>query len=134
MQNIASFIAIFLYDSLRDSLCCTDSRTNPKRYISLRQSITNKILINFLLPCAIHRGIFLLLGLLMLSSLSLLKIPAIFLVTDSDWIDGFHHPLEGWDHILTMIAVGIWSAQSRRQAIFHDSAVCHARTMKSTKN
>ena len=58
------------------------------------------------------------LGLLMLSSLSLLKIPAIFLVTDSDWIDGFHHPLEGWDHILTMIAVGIWSAQSRRQAVW----------------
>ncbi|MBK6957878.1 MAG: hypothetical protein IPH22_05345 [Nitrosomonas sp.] len=30
-------------------------------------------------------------------------------------------------HILTMIAVGVWSTQSRRQAVFHDSSVCHAR-------
>lgn len=43
----------------------------------------------------------------MLLSLSLLKIPTIFLVIDSGWRDGFHHPLEGWVHILILIAVGV---------------------------
>ncbi|MEI7996368.1 MAG: HupE/UreJ family protein, partial [Methylococcaceae bacterium] len=36
----------------------------------------------------------------------------------SDWNHGFDHPLQGWDHILTMIAVGIWAAQLRGQAIW----------------
>ncbi len=29
----------------------------------------------------------------------------------SGWYNGFNHPLHGWDHILTMLAVGIWAAQ-----------------------
>lgn len=34
------------------------------------------------------------------------------------WSDGFSHPLMGWDHLLTMLAVGIWAAQLRGQAIW----------------
>lgn len=54
----------------------------------------------------------------MLLSFFLLRNPAMMLVIDSDWHEGFHHPLEGWDHILTMIAAGIWAAQSRGQAVW----------------
>lgn len=43
----------------------------------------------------------------MLLSLSLLKIPAMFLIIGSGWRDSFHHPLEGWVDILIMIAVGV---------------------------
>ncbi|NOT11797.1 MAG: HupE/UreJ family protein [Methylococcaceae bacterium] len=31
---------------------------------------------------------------------------------------GFSHPLQGWDHLLTMLAVGIWAAQMRGHAIW----------------
>jgi hydrogenase/urease accessory protein HupE/outer membrane receptor protein involved in Fe transport len=59
------------------------------------------------------------LGLLALLSLSLfIKAPTILLGINSDWIHGFHHPLQGWDHLLTMIAVGIWAAQLRGVAIW----------------
>lgn len=34
------------------------------------------------------------------------------------WNHGFEHPLTGWDHLLTMLAVGIWAAQLRGQAIW----------------
>jgi len=34
------------------------------------------------------------------------------------WNNGFSHPLGGWDHLLTMLAVGIWAAQLRGQAIW----------------
>jgi len=34
------------------------------------------------------------------------------------WHHGFNHPLEGWDHLLTMLAVGIWAAQMRGKAIW----------------
>jgi urease accessory protein len=33
-------------------------------------------------------------------------------------VSGFLHPLSGWDHILAMIAVGIWGAQLGRPAIW----------------
>lgn len=29
---------------------------------------------------------------------------------------GFMHPLSGWDHLLAMLAVGVWAAQQRRFA------------------
>ncbi len=32
--------------------------------------------------------------------------------------NGFSHPLTGWDHLLTMLAVGIWAAQLRGRAIW----------------
>lgn len=32
--------------------------------------------------------------------------------------NGFSHPLTGWDHLLTMLAVGIWAAQLRGHAIW----------------
>ncbi|OAI05580.1 HupE/UreJ family protein [Methylomonas methanica] len=31
---------------------------------------------------------------------------------------GFSHPLNGWDHLLTMLAVGVWAAQLRGRAIW----------------
>lgn len=34
------------------------------------------------------------------------------------WSHGFTHPLMGWDHLVTMLAVGIWAAQLRGQAIW----------------
>ncbi|MDD5215815.1 MAG: HupE/UreJ family protein [Methylococcales bacterium] len=35
-----------------------------------------------------------------------------------DLTSGFSHPLEGWDHIVTMLGVGIWAAQLRGKAIW----------------
>ncbi|WMJ07510.1 TonB-dependent receptor domain-containing protein [Nitrosomonas sp. sh817] len=37
---------------------------------------------------------------------------------DNAWSEGFEHPLMGWDHILVMVAVGIWAAQIRGQALW----------------
>jgi hydrogenase/urease accessory protein HupE len=34
------------------------------------------------------------------------------------WHDGFNHPLHGWDHLLAMLAVGIWAAQQRGRAMW----------------
>jgi len=34
------------------------------------------------------------------------------------WSHGFSHPLSGWDHLVTMLAVGIWAAQLRGQAVW----------------
>lgn len=42
-----------------------------------------------------------------------------FINVDSlGWSNGFSHPLTGWDHLLTMLAVGIWAAQLRGNAIW----------------
>lgn len=42
-----------------------------------------------------------------------------FIKLDSiGWNEGFNHPLSGWDHLATMVAVGIWAAQLRGQAIW----------------
>ena len=27
------------------------------------------------------------------------------------FVSGFHHPVSGWDHVLAMVAVGLWGAQ-----------------------
>lgn len=37
---------------------------------------------------------------------------------DQDWNEGFRHPLTGWDHVLVMVAVGVWAAQIRGQALW----------------
>src|SRR2546425_338980 len=34
------------------------------------------------------------------------------------WHDGFNHPLHGWDHLLAMLAVGLWAAQQRGRAVW----------------
>ena len=34
------------------------------------------------------------------------------------FISGFSHPFSGWDHILAMVAVGIWAAQLGRAALW----------------
>jgi urease accessory protein len=36
----------------------------------------------------------------------------------SGWSSGFIHPLQGGDHLLTMLAMGIWAAQLRGSAIW----------------
>lgn len=34
------------------------------------------------------------------------------------WNNGFNHPLAGWDHLLAMLAVGVWAAQLRGHAVW----------------
>jgi len=34
------------------------------------------------------------------------------------FLSGLHHPVSGWDHILAMLAVGLWGAQLRVPAIW----------------
>ncbi len=34
------------------------------------------------------------------------------------WHNGFNHPLHGWDHLLAMLAVGIWGAQLHGRAVW----------------
>lgn len=44
-----------------------------------------------------------------------------YMATDISVMDlssGFSHPLEGWDHIVTMLGVGIWAAQLRGKAVW----------------
>ena len=36
----------------------------------------------------------------------------------SGWAQGFSHPFSGLDHILAMVAVGIWAAQTGRLALW----------------
>ncbi len=42
----------------------------------------------------------------------------IFNFDDIGWHNGFNHPLTGWDHLVTMLAVGVWAAQLRGRAIW----------------
>ncbi len=39
-------------------------------------------------------------------------------ITMSGWYNGFNHPLHGWDHLLTMLAVGVWAAQLGGKAVW----------------
>jgi urease accessory protein len=39
-------------------------------------------------------------------------------LNDTGLSNGFSHPLLGWDHLVTMLAVGIWAAQLRGRAIW----------------
>jgi len=36
----------------------------------------------------------------------------------SGWTNGFNHPLNGWDHLLTMLAVGVWAVQLGGRAVW----------------
>jgi hydrogenase/urease accessory protein HupE len=36
----------------------------------------------------------------------------------SGWHNGFNHPLHGWDHLLAMLAVGVWAAQLGGKAVW----------------
>lgn len=59
---------------------------------------------------------FSLLAILLMSVLA-----CVFYFADISVLDlnsGFSHPLEGWDHIVTMLGVGIWAAQLRGKAIW----------------
>jgi len=38
--------------------------------------------------------------------------------TAAGFAAGFHHPISGWDHILAMVAVGLWGAQLGQPAIW----------------
>lgn len=68
-----------------------------------------------------HQTIFLK-RLLLPATILLLVIACVFgRLTDTTLVDlssGFSHPLEGWDHIVTMLGVGIWAAQLRGKAIW----------------
>ncbi|NOS74034.1 MAG: TonB-dependent receptor [Methyloglobulus sp.] len=58
------------------------------------------------------------LGLSILFCLLPINNPINLLIDANDWGHGFQHPLNGWDHLITMIAVGIWAAQLRGVAIW----------------
>jgi urease accessory protein len=58
------------------------------------------------------------LGITILFSLSSCIVPSLLFAINSDWNLGFHHPFQGYDHIITMVAVGIWAAQMRGKAIW----------------
>lgn len=34
------------------------------------------------------------------------------------FLSGFHHPISGWDHVLAMVAVGLWGVQLGAPAIW----------------
>jgi urease accessory protein len=36
----------------------------------------------------------------------------------SGFVSGFRHPISGWDHVLAMIAVGLWGAQLGAPAVW----------------
>jgi urease accessory protein len=57
-----------------------------------------------------------LLALVLLVVLPNLASAHILLGTSHGFRDGFLHPLTGWDHVLAMIAVGLWAAQHRGRA------------------
>jgi urease accessory protein len=53
---------------------------------------------------------------LLLLALSFVLIPQIALAhveqgAAAGFVSGFGHPLSGWDHVLAMVAVGLWGAQ-----------------------
>jgi hydrogenase/urease accessory protein HupE len=59
--------------------------------------------------------------LLPLATMLLVIVCFLVRLTDTAMVDlnsGFSHPLKGWDHIVTMLAVGIWAAQLRGKAIW----------------
>ena len=70
-----------------------------------------------------HFVILLLTGLVLLGVFITLSSPALLQTSfniyfNRDWNEGFLHPLTGWDHIIVMVAVGIWAAQIRGQALW----------------
>lgn len=71
-------------------------------------------------PSAVRRSLLrLLLSLVLPLLLALVFLSKQFINFDGiGWSNGFSHPLTGWDHLLTMLAVGIWAAQLRGQAIW----------------
>ncbi len=109
-RHIVKIMIGIRINSLYNKLFC------KKNTIFLR--FTNVIQNNLVTAMPNSQKLLLSLGLFTLLFLSLLLAPAMFLAIDSDWSEGFHHPLEGWDHLIAMVAVGIWSAQLRGKAVW----------------
>jgi urease accessory protein len=58
---------------------------------------------------------------LLLALATLCAQPALAHVVDGEsvsWLGGLMHPLSGWDHVLPMLAVGLWAAQMGAPAIW----------------
>jgi hydrogenase/urease accessory protein HupE len=77
----------------------------------------NKPLHTALLALCNRQRLVLALGFVLLLAVALFNALTAF-VDVSGWNSGFTHPLHGGDHFLTMLAVGIWAAQLRGQAIW----------------
>lgn len=60
--------------------------------------------------------------LLLLIALLLITSPLVFAHTGdgphNDWLYGFAHPLSGLDHILAMVAIGLWAAQAHGRIVW----------------
>jgi hydrogenase/urease accessory protein HupE len=56
-------------------------------------------------------------GMIFLALVALAATQLSQIAANEDWISGFNHPFQGLDHIVTMIAVGIWAAQLRGHAV-----------------
>ncbi len=56
---------------------------------------------------------FILVSLLIWLSVVLVPPEQALFIIDSSWHHGFNHPLEGLDHIVVMLMVGVWAAQMR---------------------
>ena len=59
---------------------------------------------------------------ILIFSLGLLSTPAVqahsLLLDQNLWLTGFIHPWQGLDHILAMIAIGLWAAQQGAQRLW----------------
>jgi hydrogenase/urease accessory protein HupE len=77
----------------------------------------NKPLHAALLALCNRQRLVLALGLVLVLAIVLFNGLAAY-VDVSGWSSGFTHPLHGGDHFITMLAVGIWAAQLRGQAIW----------------
>ncbi|WP_262965285.1 HupE/UreJ family protein [Methylobacter psychrophilus] len=75
--------------------------------------------INNLILFALHNRQRIMLAVGLLVVLVIVLINSLRVAVDiGGWSSGFTHPLHGGDHLLTMLAVGIWAAQLRGQAIW----------------
>jgi urease accessory protein len=65
----------------------------------------------FRLPAAVAVGVL----------LTIVGMPAEAHLLDASgagWVQGFEHPFSGLDHILAMVAVGVWAAQTGRPSLW----------------
>lgn len=65
----------------------------------------------------------------LIATFSLLITPVVqahsLIAEEASWFAGFMHPLLGLDHLLAMLAVGLWAAQPGGNRLWHRLYACH---------